>query len=559
MKRLSVNFFFSFMIIFLSASLYANTIVVSDALQSRNITPSLELFEDREGSLTVEKIIQQRSNRSLWKNPPPHSLDLGFSKSVYWLYLEVENRSNSIRDWFIDFQWTTIDTIELYSPDGKRLQRSGDMVPYPLWSVHNFFPSFKISIGKGVKKEFYIRLQSGSIMSFPIYIQSAQYQERFERRMVALTFLFLGIILLFIIHTIINFVHLRDPIYLLFGLKVLFISLIIFIGYGNAYSYLWPESPVWQNRSQVFFVSLVIIPGILIYRKILNIKEVSGLLDRITHVIIAGGAVLAVLSLFPVAQHIKTFLASGFLIFGILIYVAGFILTIPDISRKALYLLIGWALFLVSLFFNVMYHIGVIQYSHLAVYGFVIMLPVELFFFKLSLSERTREMQRVIQSYKKINSELIMKLEAITNSPRPQYTRSYISGLDTDEVLSELRRFMDIEQLYLDDTLSPAILCERLNITSYQLSELLNKVLNTNFTRLINEYRVIESQKIMDNHPSRTILQVAHESGFASKPTFNREFKRITGKTPMEYQKNRLMCPHESTELSAMYNNTSKN
>ncbi|HPJ38547.1 MAG TPA: helix-turn-helix domain-containing protein, partial [Spirochaetota bacterium] len=113
-------------------------------------------------------------------------------------------------------------------------------------------------------------------------------------------------------------------------------------------------------------------------------------------------------------------------------------------------------------------------------------------------------------------------------------------------------------QLYLDDTLSPAILCERLNITSYQLSELLNKVLNTNFTRLINEYRVIESQKIMDNHPSRTILQVAHESGFASKPTFNREFKRITGKTPMEYQKNRLMCPHESTELSAMYNNTSK-
>ena len=59
------------------------------------------------------------------------------------------------------------------------------------------------------------------------------------------------------------------------------------------------------------------------------------------------------------------------------------------------------------------------------------------------------------------------------------------------------------------------------------------------FFDFIASYRVNEMKKLMQDpsSSSRTILELAFEAGFNSKPAFNKAFKKQTGTTPSQYKK----------------------
>jgi AraC-like DNA-binding protein len=68
----------------------------------------------------------------------------------------------------------------------------------------------------------------------------------------------------------------------------------------------------------------------------------------------------------------------------------------------------------------------------------------------------------------------------------------------------------------------------------------ISKVINqtgSNFNDFINEYRVREVQHKIEKHEhkAQTLLAIAFDSGFNSKATFNRAFKKIVGQTPKAY------------------------
>jgi len=62
--------------------------------------------------------------------------------------------------------------------------------------------------------------------------------------------------------------------------------------------------------------------------------------------------------------------------------------------------------------------------------------------------------------------------------------------------------------------------------------------LKKNFNDFINEYRVIDTARKMQDpaYDHITLLGIAFESGFNSKRTFNRVFKEMTGKSPVEFK-----------------------
>jgi len=58
-----------------------------------------------------------------------------------------------------------------------------------------------------------------------------------------------------------------------------------------------------------------------------------------------------------------------------------------------------------------------------------------------------------------------------------------------------------------------------------------------NFNDCINKYRIeaIKNSFINGEHKKSTLLGIAFDCGFNSKATFNRAFKKNTGKTPKEF------------------------
>jgi len=90
---------------------------------------------------------------------------------------------------------------------------------------------------------------------------------------------------------------------------------------------------------------------------------------------------------------------------------------------------------------------------------------------------------------------------------------------------------------YLNSTLTLQNLAEEIRISKNRVSELLNSSLGSSFYDVINEYRVKEVIRLINEgkHEQHTLLYLAEKSGFHSKTTFNRSFKKTTGKTPSQY------------------------
>lgn len=100
--------------------------------------------------------------------------------------------------------------------------------------------------------------------------------------------------------------------------------------------------------------------------------------------------------------------------------------------------------------------------------------------------------------------------------------------------------FFETENPYLKEKLSIGETAEKLDLTSQQLSYLINQYLGLTFLDFVNSYRVHAVKQALENgeHRSKTLLGLALESGFGNKATFNRIFKNHEGISPSSYVEN---------------------
>jgi len=107
-----------------------------------------------------------------------------------------------------------------------------------------------------------------------------------------------------------------------------------------------------------------------------------------------------------------------------------------------------------------------------------------------------------------------------------------------NDTFKEVEAIMKQEKPYLNSNLTLAELAKMSQLNSQELSAAINQS-GINFNDFVNEYRVKAVQKAIQNGRAKefTLLSIAHESGFNSKATFNRTFKKLTQKSPSEYLK----------------------
>ena len=97
---------------------------------------------------------------------------------------------------------------------------------------------------------------------------------------------------------------------------------------------------------------------------------------------------------------------------------------------------------------------------------------------------------------------------------------------------------METDKLYLDPDLDLSVLAARVGAARNQISYVINQTFGRNFYDYVNEYRVREVLRLMDDSARARdkMLTLAFDAGFNSKPTFNAVFKKITGRTPSDFR-----------------------
>lgn len=121
--------------------------------------------------------------------------------------------------------------------------------------------------------------------------------------------------------------------------------------------------------------------------------------------------------------------------------------------------------------------------------------------------------------------------------------------LEDDElqrVKVSLFQRIESESLYLDSELNLVKLAEIMQLSTHQLSYVINSGTGENFFNFINRFRVRKAECLLTDasFDHLTIVAIGFESGFNSKTAFNTAFKKITGVTPTEFRKsNDLLEP----------------
>ncbi len=115
--------------------------------------------------------------------------------------------------------------------------------------------------------------------------------------------------------------------------------------------------------------------------------------------------------------------------------------------------------------------------------------------------------------------------------------RSYLQGLNLDQLEASIETLMTKNEMFLDENLSLSQLAEYLGIFPHQLSQFLNSRLNKNFKMYVNEYRIAKAKELLIQDKDAKVLVIALDTGFKSKSTFNAAFLKVTGTTPSEYRK----------------------
>ena len=140
--------------------------------------------------------------------------------------------------------------------------------------------------------------------------------------------------------------------------------------------------------------------------------------------------------------------------------------------------------------------------------------------------------------YNFLNSDLTISstdLHITEDSRQDQYRES----ITADNLYFQKLELLCKEQhVYTDSTLNREKIAEQLGISAGYVSQIVNTLTGDNFATYINNYRIEAVKEMISNseYENYNLLAMGLESGFTSKTTFYKAFKKATGQTPNEYK-----------------------
>lgn len=119
------------------------------------------------------------------------------------------------------------------------------------------------------------------------------------------------------------------------------------------------------------------------------------------------------------------------------------------------------------------------------------------------------------------------------------------SGLTESLILTlkaRLIQLLEEDKIYLESDMGLSELAIMLDTDRHSASQVINQEFGKTFYELLNDYRIEQVKSVLQNNPNNeSIIDIAYGVGFSNRVSFNKAFKKRTGKTPTQYLEDKLM------------------
>ncbi len=376
---------------------------------------AMDVFEDVRGTADITDI----TSRALAASFRPHERDVlnaGYSRSVFWLRLDLDYRPLASRDpatWLLELAYPPLDKLDLYLPDGQggyRLaQRTGDTLPFASRPIRQNNYLFELGLEPNKPQRVYLRLESQGSIQAPLTLWSPKaYLEEQPERIYVLGIIY-GVLLVMLIYNLFIFLSVRDTSYLYYILYIASFGFYQVSVNGAGIEYFWPNNPWWANASTPFLIGSAGLFGCQFARSFLHTRDHSLWIDRILLALMGVGALVMLLALtvsYAMALRLATYLA---LAFTVVIFAAGILAWLRGM-RVARYFIIAWTAFLLGGVINTLMVLGFLPNVFLTMYASQIGSALEVGLLSLALADRINAMK---EERARILQETSRKLEAL--------------------------------------------------------------------------------------------------------------------------------------------------
>ncbi|MDH1262474.1 hybrid sensor histidine kinase/response regulator [Pseudomonas sp. GD03944] len=397
----------------------AGAVTFDEYTRSLPLGQDMYVFEDVRGDSTINDIASPALQGSFRRHDKP-VLNAGYSRSVFWLRLDLEYRPQSLggqQPWLLELAYPPLDHLELYQDDGQGnfqlIQRTGDALPFSSRQIKQNNYLFELKLQPNQPERVYLRLESQGSIQAPLALWSPNaYLEEQPGRIYVLGIIY-GVLLVMLIYNLFIYLSVRDTSYLYYILYIASFGLYQVSVNGAGIEYFWPNSPWWANAATPFLIGSAALFGCQFARSFLHTAEHSPWVDRILLLLMGSGAVVMVLALtasYAVSLRLATYLA---LIFTVMIFVSGVLAWLRGM-RVARYFIIAWTAFLVGGAINTLMVLGYLPNVFLTMYASQIGSALEVGLLSLALAdrinamkeERTRILQEAGRKLETLNQEL---------------------------------------------------------------------------------------------------------------------------------------------------------
>ena len=389
---IKTRIFIIFLFLFISQNASANqSLIIKDNQNIYSLSKYVEYFEDKNNTLRIEDFLTP-SNKINFNVNKQNILNFGFSDSTFWFRFNIQNQSSLLREWLINVGYPLLDDIKLYIINDNNVvivKQGGDLLPFGVREIHSRNYIFNLPLTHIKNLRIYLSVKTSSSVQVPLTLLSKEEFYKCEYSDQLIQGILLGILLVMILYHLVLFFQLNDVNYLYY---VFYVSgcFIWYICYsGISFEYLWPDSPIWNNKSTAIFINISVLFGFLFTNHFLDLK--SNLTKWYLPVlsIVAFSILLSLVSLFFMSSTISYLsnILAGLsalvgLTCGIFCLIMGF--------KPAKYFVIAWSTFLLGIIILIGSKTGILPRNTFTEYSLEFFQVLQIILFSLAIGDKYR-------------------------------------------------------------------------------------------------------------------------------------------------------------------------
>ncbi len=341
----------------------------------------------------------------------------GFSKSVFWIGLELTSQALGAQQYFLELAYSRLDSVYFQVIDvdtSKTLNTFSTGDKKPFLERPYLHPNFvlPLELETGQKVRIYIRVQTTSSSQFPIRIWTQQNFNKSLQLVSSLIGGLIGVVALMAVYNLFLFISLSDRSYLYFSITLAGYALVEAMLAGLAYQYFWPSSPGWNDVSLVVISNIALASLVLFSHNFLAIKVNLRQLSRLFYLLALIGFILAVISLFLPYEDMILITSANVIISPALGYLVGLFLSFRN-YKPAKYYNLAFTFFVIAAAAFTMSKAGYIPRNFFTEYGIHIAAVTAVLLLSFAMADRIHFERRARETAQLSAIESLQKYRGI--------------------------------------------------------------------------------------------------------------------------------------------------